>query len=388
MENNNWIVYLHIVPKKISNYEHDKYYVGITSQKKAEYRWKNGVGYKKNLYFYNAIQKYGWDNIEHEIVAENLTKEEAVNFEISLIKCLRSNNRMYGYNLTSGGDGSSGYVFSEEQLHKMSVSKRGKNNPFYGKKHLDKTKKIMSEKHYDCSGAKNPKAKPIYQFDIDFNFIKKYSSSSDADKELGMKCSGSAALQKSYTKNGYWAREEDIIDDNGNIRIRDPHLYTSKNEIFQFTKNWNYVARYISGNEAGRANNISMSNVNKAAKEKISLCGYYWVKKTDVLFVESVPVIKDDIKELILKNELEQKQKKLSKMVQVVNIENNKIFESYAQAAKHYDTNYNCIKNAAKQFAQGKNRTCKGYHWLRYDDYLKIYNLTSEEARKRLFFIV
>lgn len=73
-----WSVYIHITPS-------NKYYVGITSKEPCE-RWRNGFGYYSQKYFYNAIQKYGWDNIYHEIVASNLTKEEANNFEKLLIQ--------------------------------------------------------------------------------------------------------------------------------------------------------------------------------------------------------------------------------------------------------------------------------------------------------------
>lgn len=31
-ENNVWTVYVHIIPKEISDYDYDKYYVGITGQ--------------------------------------------------------------------------------------------------------------------------------------------------------------------------------------------------------------------------------------------------------------------------------------------------------------------------------------------------------------------
>lgn len=63
----------------------NKYYVGITSQKPNN-RWKNGKGYIKNTYFYRSIQKYGWSTFNHEIIAENLTKQEACTFEKILIK--------------------------------------------------------------------------------------------------------------------------------------------------------------------------------------------------------------------------------------------------------------------------------------------------------------
>lgn len=117
-ENNIWTVYIHIVPKSISDYDYDKYYVGITS-KSVEERWKNnGHGYRTQL-FYNAIKKYGWNNIEHYIIAEHLTEYEAKEFEKVLIDKLDCNGK-YGYNLTDGGDGTSGYIASEELRKKFS----------------------------------------------------------------------------------------------------------------------------------------------------------------------------------------------------------------------------------------------------------------------------
>lgn len=37
---------------------------------------KNGNRYNKSTVFYKAIQKYGWDNIIHEILYSDLTKEK------------------------------------------------------------------------------------------------------------------------------------------------------------------------------------------------------------------------------------------------------------------------------------------------------------------------
>ena len=114
-EDTKWKVYVHIVPKELSGHDWDKYYVGITSQS-PKARWKNGRGYKyrKNDHFWNAICKYGWSNIIHEIIAENLTKEEATSFEITLISKLHSYNSKYGYNKTTGGEGASGLKISNK----------------------------------------------------------------------------------------------------------------------------------------------------------------------------------------------------------------------------------------------------------------------------------
>ncbi len=91
-----YIVYKHTSPN-------GKVYIGITG-KTAEERWQNGRGYKANKHFYNAIKKYGWDNIKHEILYQNLKAEEAYKIEKELIKKYQSNNLKNGYNKSIGGE--------------------------------------------------------------------------------------------------------------------------------------------------------------------------------------------------------------------------------------------------------------------------------------------
>jgi group I intron endonuclease len=118
----------------------NKRYIGITSQK-PERRWrKDGNGYKDHLYFWRAIQKYGWDNFKHDILFDNLTKEEAEQKEVELIAYYNSNNVDYGYNMSIGGEsGSKGYKYSDEQKKHMSEVHSGKNNGMYGKRHTKET---------------------------------------------------------------------------------------------------------------------------------------------------------------------------------------------------------------------------------------------------------
>lgn len=93
-ENAIYTVYIHISPS-------NKYYVGLTKLKPSE-RWgMHGQMYKKQA-FYNAIIKYGWNNFQHEIIAEHLTRDEACQMERTLIKVLDSNGS-HGYNQDEGG---------------------------------------------------------------------------------------------------------------------------------------------------------------------------------------------------------------------------------------------------------------------------------------------
>lgn len=120
--NKEYIVYKHIFPN-------NKVYIGITSQK-PERRWNNGNGYRKSTRIYNAIKKYGWKNIEHIILYENLSKEEAEIKEKELIKKYKSYDFKYGYNLELGGNINK--EISEETKKKISKKVSGKNNPMYG----------------------------------------------------------------------------------------------------------------------------------------------------------------------------------------------------------------------------------------------------------------
>lgn len=131
-----WTVYKHTFPN-------GKIYIGITSQK-PYIRWKYGKGYTTTI-MKNAIEKYGWGNIRHEILFENLTKEQAEQKEIELIKSYRSNEFEYGYNLASGGAVNQGYKHSKEFRTKISERQKGKPGNRKGSHLTDKQKKHLSE---------------------------------------------------------------------------------------------------------------------------------------------------------------------------------------------------------------------------------------------------
>ena len=128
---------MHVFPNK-------KVYIGITCQKPNE-RWRNGKGYKKSqIKIRSAINKYGWENIEHKILYIGLSKVEAEQKEIELIDFYKSNQKEYGYNIENGGNCIG--THSKETLKKMSANRKGKccgkENSFYGKHHSEETKKI------------------------------------------------------------------------------------------------------------------------------------------------------------------------------------------------------------------------------------------------------
>lgn len=114
LRNRKYVIYKH------TNIVNGKVYIGQTCD--ANERWRsNGKNYCGCIKFYNAIKKYGWNNFEHEILYENLSKESADKIESDLIKQYDSINN--GYNLKEGGSRGD---LTKSSLAKMSESlKRG-----------------------------------------------------------------------------------------------------------------------------------------------------------------------------------------------------------------------------------------------------------------------
>lgn len=95
---------------KVTNTVNGKIYIGMTNNIKT--RWSgNGTQYRTrdgNLTgrpFWNAIQKYGWENFKKEILISDLSMEEALEKERELIKTTKANIKGIGYNVSPGGNG-------------------------------------------------------------------------------------------------------------------------------------------------------------------------------------------------------------------------------------------------------------------------------------------
>jgi group I intron endonuclease len=184
-------VYLHRFPN-------GKVYVGITKQQ-PEIRWQYGGGYRSNSYMSFAIKKYGWENVEHEILADFLTEEEACEMEVLLIKKYKSNIREYGYNIREGGNLTK---LSDESRQKLSESKKGQkqseetrnkrresmrrfmeNNPNFYKDHPE-----FHQKAVDAAAEKS--RKKVAQYDMDGNLIAVWQSIREAERVLGINHKG------------------------------------------------------------------------------------------------------------------------------------------------------------------------------------------------------
>lgn len=210
-------VYKHTFPN-------NKVYIGITKQVPHK-RWESGgTGYKECPRMWNAIKKYGWENVKHEVLYDGLTKDEAESYEIALISEFKSNNENYGYNIENGGNvvgthsietkmkisngnkGKKKKPCSDEMKLYYSEIFSGDKNPFYGKKHTEKSKSKISQSRI---GNKWAKRKAIQQFSLDGFFIAEYETITEAHNRTGISMASiSNAINGKYKKAGGYVWKE------------------------------------------------------------------------------------------------------------------------------------------------------------------------------------
>lgn len=137
-----------------------KVYIGITKDTPTG-RWKNGRGYATQVRMIRAIEKYGWNNIEHAVLLEGLSRVEAEREEIKYIAMYDSTDPAKGYNVFPGGNlrpptseetkaklraANLGTVRPAEVCEKISRTTKGTGAYWFGKRHTEDTKKKISEK--------------------------------------------------------------------------------------------------------------------------------------------------------------------------------------------------------------------------------------------------
>ena len=205
---NNYKVYIHKFPN-------GKAYVGITRQE-PKVRWGGGNGYVRNEYMHRAIKKYGWENIEHIILFDGLSEEDACEIEKSLIKKYRTNEKEFGYNIESGGQCSNLAESTKQKLREAHIGKsaseetrekmRASRNRFISE-NPEEYKKIMENMMLAVEKAAELKRKPVIQYDLDGKFLAVWNSTREAERVLGIHHSHIAEccnkLPKHNTAGGY-----------------------------------------------------------------------------------------------------------------------------------------------------------------------------------------
>lgn len=131
----NNIVQIYAITNKINQ----KFYIGQTWQSLENRFQQHKFKSSECLKLKNAINKYGKENFNIELLAICNTQNIADYLEISFIK--EYNSIKNGYNLKEGGANGK---LSDETKNKMSISKIG-NTSRLGIKHSEETKSNMSK---------------------------------------------------------------------------------------------------------------------------------------------------------------------------------------------------------------------------------------------------
>lgn len=168
----------------------NKIYIGITSKTLNERAKYNGCGYDRCSYFAKAINKYGWENFTSEILAQDLTEEEAKRLEKYYIKLYDSTNPEKGYNITMGGDGTTFYNADEivelwqSGLGITEITKQlGCCNTIV--QNALNAKGIDGKERIKRSAGKYHQ-KRVYQFDKQGNFLNEYESVAEAERQTNV----------------------------------------------------------------------------------------------------------------------------------------------------------------------------------------------------------
>jgi group I intron endonuclease len=159
---------------KITNTVNNKSYIGQTvrtlRQRKNQHISESKRGKDTTCYIHNAIRKHGDVNFKFEIIdkcknIDELNEKEI--YHIEKYNTLKPN----GYNLTEGGNGTTGYVFDDETKKRISESnkKSWKNKtPEQKKEQGDRIKlfyvnnrsSLLGKKRPEITGDLNPAKRP------------------------------------------------------------------------------------------------------------------------------------------------------------------------------------------------------------------------------------
>jgi hypothetical protein len=270
---------------KHTNKINGKVYIGQTiNAEDPNIRWQNGDGYSPMYPFGKAIDKYGWNNFTHEIIETNIESLEQANAR-----------EIYWIEFYHS------YI-KDPQCKGYNATKGGDNRDHLGKE--------------------------IYQLDkSNYSIIKKWNTIMDAARALRADhrsiqraCIGEYRIVSNYC----WCFVEDYTED-WQVRIDNDRIAV----ICEDTG-----IEYISINEAARQTGVCYSSIAKCCKKiQKTAGGFKWRYK--------YIIIDDEHPWEITSRETEACRK-------VICYEDNKIFNSVAEAARYYDLDSSAITKCCK----------------------------------------
>jgi group I intron endonuclease len=216
----------------ITNKINGKIYVGLTSEgvKRWNKHLKTAAGgpikcAPSYSYIHKAINKYGADNFSFDIIEEHQTIDELKEAEIFWISYLKQIGVQL-YNLTDGGDGILGYKYTDAQKQALSDRMKGifagDKNPFFGQKHTDETKQILSasmtkrQANKEFVGSKH--AHPKLNEELVAQIRKQYYETNISQNDLAKEYDVDRVCIQSIVRNKQWTHIDLVPDLGENLR--------------------------------------------------------------------------------------------------------------------------------------------------------------------------
>lgn len=192
---------------KTTNLINGKEYVGLDTNNNSEY-YGSGKLIKK------AINKYGKLNFKKQILCKCSNVKDLKQAEIEYIALYDTLKN--GYNLTIGGEGTFGYIFTDEDKKRMSKAHKGKKLSEEQKRKMSKAhlgvKKSIEHRRNISKGQKRKKLSEEHKKKIGISKLGQYHSEEAKRKmsiiKKGRKLSEKTKKKMSESSKGFKHTEE------------------------------------------------------------------------------------------------------------------------------------------------------------------------------------
>lgn len=244
----------------------NKVYIGLTSGTQNKRARSKGYGYKRCTAFWRAIEKYGWDNFTYEILAQDLTEEDAKQLEKYYIKLYDSTNPEKGYNISAGGTGFS--IYDYDFIKQLWDEGKG-------------VTEIINELQCDRWVVQNA----LNQYNVSVSERRmRGRDTTEYDKllqdvlKLWNEGKSVGEIQKILNINDNTVTHAlDKLQIDGKERIKRSAGKYHQKKVYQFDKKGNFLNEYESVAEAERQTEIHHGNIVRVCKgQRKTAGGYVW----------------------------------------------------------------------------------------------------------------
>jgi len=263
----------------------EKSYIGQTIRPIHERLKEHQLPSSNCVAVYNAIQKYGWENVKIDWYE---CPDEDLNFDEELLVEEMGTLAPGGYNLMEGG-GSKGRP-SEETKQKMSEALSSEKNPMYGKtgeKHHMFGNTLSDEHKQKISEAQSGEKNPMFGKEHAEISKQKMSEAKSGEKnpmfgkEHTEKTKQKMSEAKSGEKNHMFGKEHTDESKKKISKALSGEKHHASKRVYQYTLDGTYVDSYGSSEEAARAlGKTNGSNISMCARGKRKdAYGFKWSRE-------------------------------------------------------------------------------------------------------------